>query len=140
MLKTYRLEEEAAEWKSFGLQLNIPLNELKEIDEGRLSVDECMTELLRVWIRGQNVATVSDIKRACRSVDNNRLAEELDTNEDIQKIISRRVGVGNKALAEGLDEILGREEEIDHCCEFCFKLNLLCFVGECLTDKHNIRI
>ena len=90
MLKTYRLEEEAAGWKRFGLQLNIPLNELEEIDEGRLDVDECMTELLLAWIQGQKVATVSDIKRACQSVDNNRLAEELDTNEDIQKIISRR--------------------------------------------------
>ena len=115
LLDEHCLKEETARWRRFGLQLGVPHYELEKIDE-RKSTADCMEKLLAVWIqKKEEKATFTEIKRACKSV-------------------------GNEALAEDLDEILGREEEIDHCCEFCFKLNLLCFVGECLTGRDNIRI
>ena len=90
MLVTYKLNEETARWKMFGMHLGIPLRVLDEIDEGQTKVENCMMNLLVEWMKKRGeAATVQAIIKACEAVDNYALADNLRKNNDIQKIMRR---------------------------------------------------
>ena len=90
MLVKYHLREVTSEWRSFGIQLGVPFQELKAIDQGRLTPMDCVEELLDAWIhrRGKD-AKITDVIRACRSIGDHSLADNLEKHEVVKNIMSR---------------------------------------------------
>lgn len=90
MMEVYKLKEVAADWRSFGTQLGVPYSELKGMDTGKLSLGDCMEQLLSEWIATKgDKANISGILQACRNVGNYSLAQDLENNPDVKKIMSR---------------------------------------------------
>ncbi len=90
MLDRHCLCELVAEWKSFGMQLGVSYSTLDSWDAGNHTPRGCMEKVLIQWIqhRGRE-ANVRDIVKACGSVGNYALAEQLEGNEVILRIQSR---------------------------------------------------
>ena len=84
-----KLKEVIPDWKMFGLHLGLPPDELREIDSDTRTTEECFYDLLCTWIKVKgSAATVSELKRACRNVGDIALAQRLETNEKIKKIMN----------------------------------------------------
>ena len=90
MLKT--LEEVIPQYNQFGLYLGLHHNVLQEIEGGRLTAEECMKQLIVIWIREKgDKATIYEIIEACRRM-NHDLAEKLENDSEIKKTFGMNGG------------------------------------------------
>ena len=89
LLHLYKdLDEVAAKWDSFGVQLGIPYGKLQGFRGGASKADRCFTGLLEAWLRGQETNdrsnAINQLVSALRmpGVDQGGLANEIDQNRD----------------------------------------------------------
>ena len=91
MLKT--LGEVIPQYNQFGLHLGLHPNVLQEIEGGRLTAEECMKQLIVIWIREKgDKATIYEIIEACRRMNNYYLAEKLEDDSEIKKTFGMNGG------------------------------------------------
>lgn len=87
MMNTHNLKGVASRWNQLGLQLGVPYDTIQEIGGGS-GVADCLMELLGEWIRIKpNEATIQNILKALKSIDDYALAEKLPETDEVKAIL-----------------------------------------------------
>lgn len=73
-----KLKDITAQWRKFGTHMKISQNDLDGIDKDAWTPYDCFDLLMREWIDQKgSEATTSELERACRSINDNTLADAI---------------------------------------------------------------
>ena len=84
------LKDVMAQWDQMGYALGLQYSEIEGIDENRLNAARCMRGVIIEYINKGREATIDGMIEACRKINNNALAEDLEKDEELKK----RFGIG----------------------------------------------
>ena len=71
-------------WRSLGLHLDLPLSQIKEIDDQGCWSEYLMIEFLSIWVRGNGKpATLDNLVTAVKELQHFDLAERLAADNEL---------------------------------------------------------